>query len=284
MSYRWDGIFKMSIIKFLPIFLLLSCSNLFYQPNSFLYSDPHHFKYEFSNVKIPSTDKVSLHAWHFKNISKVKTKGVVLFFHGNAQNISSHYYSVAWLSNHGYEVVVVDYRGYGLSTGKPNQEGVNQDALAAMNYTYEHYKKNNLKEFIIYGQSLGGAISLRALKDFKHRKDIYLFVLDSTFLNYKDIAFDRLTTFWLTLPFSPLAYILVSNEYSPEDFAEKLEVPTLVIHGNNDKIVPYKFGEEVFKTLPTGNKEMWTIEGGKHTDIFYRQDVDYKKKFINYLK
>ena len=144
MSYRWVGIFDMKNLILIPLFLFSSCSNLFYQPNKFLYSDPHQFKYQFTNVKIPSTDGVVLHAWHFKNISKIKTKGVVLFFHGNAQNISSHYYSIAWLSKHGYEVVVVDYRGYGLSTGKPNQKGVNQDALAALKYSHEYYKKNKL--------------------------------------------------------------------------------------------------------------------------------------------
>lgn len=266
------------------ILLLTSCGRLFYQPNSFLYSDPHQLKYEFDNIKIPSTDGVQLHAWHFKNISKQKTQGIVLFFHGNAQNISSHYFSIAWMSKHGYEVVVVDYRGYGLSTGTPDQKGVYNDALAALNYTHDYYKKNQLKKFIVYGQSLGANIGLRAVADFTAKKDISLVVLDSTFLSYKAIAFDRLQTFWMTWPFSPLAYVLVSNEYSPAEYAAITQLPTLVIHGEQDPIIPYKFGVEIYETLPAGNKEMWRIVGGKHIDVFYSHNGVYKEKFIKYLQ
>lgn len=273
----------MKVLKIFFLIFLCSCTSIFYQPDRYLYSDPHQFQFVFENVKVNSSNAVQLHVWHFKNIAISKCKGVILFFHGNAQNISAHYPALAWASKFGYDVISIDYRGYGLSTGIPSQKGLYEDALAALDYTDQYVRTHKLEKFIVYGQSLGGNVSMRALGDFANIKAVSLLVLDSTFLSYKKVANDRLKSLWVTWPLSPLAWILISDEYSPQNMLGKITIPTLVIHGNEDQVIPYYFGREVFSKLPEGKKIFWDIPGGKHIDIFFREDVDYRSKFISYI-
>src|SRR5690606_1051305 len=132
-------------------------------------------------------------------------KGTVIQFHGNAQNISTHFYSLAWLVSEGYNLFTFDYRGYGKSEGSPHQEGVFKDALSAIEKGYEFHAKSGAGAFIIYAQSLGGIIAARALPDSSLSNKVDLLVLDSTFSSYKDIAFGKLTSRWFLTPISPLA-------------------------------------------------------------------------------
>ncbi|MFN8370097.1 MAG: alpha/beta hydrolase, partial [Bacteriovoracaceae bacterium] len=231
--------------------IVSSCSTLFYQPARETFYLPQNFNLNYDEVKIETSDKVKLNGWWLKN-STQESKGVILFFHGNAENISTHCFNLAWTTKYGYELLCIDYRGYGNSEGKPNQQGTYLDAIASMDYAYEKIflplKKLHPKlKFIIYAQSLGGIITGRAVIDWKNREQINLLVLDSTFSSYQNIAFDKLKSVWLTFLLSPLAYLLISDEM---EFKSKIDlikpIPTLVIHGDSDPVIPQKFGKEIF--------------------------------------
>jgi len=287
----------MRIVKLfqaLMLVLLFGCTGLFYQPDRFMYVPPEKLKLEYEQIRFNSLDGVPLLGWYFP-VKKQKPKSFVLFFHGNAQNITSHYLNLHWMPKEGHEFFIFDYRGYGLSgivpslygNGerqiKPSRNGVYRDSIGALNKGYELFKKSGAEKFIIYGQSLGGAITQRALEDFEHMNEVDLVVLDSTFNSYQNIAFDKLWGIWLFKPLAPLAYVLVSDEFQSQKFLKNNKTRLLVIHGDKDFVVPFKFGAEIFSMATQENKEFWTIKGGVHTDVFVRHDKVYQKKFLELI-
>lgn len=283
---------KSITLSMMFMILITSCTSVFYQPDRVLYSSPDKFNIPFKNIYITSSDKVKLHGWHlFQKGNFSQKKGLILFFHGNAQNLSSHFLNIAWITETGHEVIIFDYRGYGISTGSPDPVGVNDDALAAIKYAFNIYQKGGYNKFIIYGQSLGGTIALRALKEFKKIDKIDLLVLDSSFLSYVDVAFSTLASFWPTFIFSPLSYLLVSDKMSPKEFIKEVPLPLLVVHGTNDKVIPFKFGKEIYNFAHTHlssekkriKKWMWEVSNGNHIDVFFSHEQSYREKFLDFI-
>lgn len=265
--------------------LFSSCTSLFYQPDRYLYTNPVKMGFNLENVYFKSADGTKLHGWYLHNkTNPEKPKGLIVHYHGNAQNMSTHFLNLAWVTNHGYDLLVFDYRGYGTSEGEPEPKGVYEDSLAAIKKAHELYKKNKAQIFVVYGQSLGGALAARSFHDFPYKNDVSLLVLDSTFTNYKRVAMQTLQKTWLTWPFSPLAWILISNEYGTEDLIPQIQVPTLIIHGKKDHVVSPKNGEGIFNSLTTKEKYFWQIDQGAHIDIFTRKDDKYRTKFLELLE
>lgn len=185
----------------------------------------------------------------------------------------------------GYNLFTFDYRGYAKSEGRPSQAGIYLDALAAFDKGYELHQREGGGKYIIYGQSTGGAISLRAIPDWEKYESISLIVMDSAFDSYKDIAFDKLTDRWFLYPISPLAFVLVSDEYAADEVFKKISKPTLVIVGKHDKVVPPKFGKRIFKGISAKDKWLWKVEEGSHIDVYHhRQGLLYRDKFVDLLE
>jgi uncharacterized protein len=266
-------------------FVLSGCSGLFYQPTPYLYAHPKAKGTQFEDIWFTQGDGLNLHAWHLKRDLKKfpKSKGLLLFFHGNAQNLSSHFLQLNWLTKFGYEVFIFDYRGYGLSDGSPNQAGVNRDSLAALNYAYKLVQKDQHPKFIVYTQSLGGTIGMRAIQEWEQKQKIDLLVLDSTFMSYRGQVQNIMKSTMLLWPFLPFSYFLFSDEYTAKPAMERLKMPVLVIHGMKDPVVIYKNGEEIFSALKT-KKWFWKIEDGYHIDVFFRHQKKYRKDFLDFLK
>jgi len=95
--------------------------------------------------------------WYFPSQLSTTPKATIIQFHGNAQNFSAHYLSLAWLTKQEFNLFTFSYRGYGNSEGRPDQKGTYLDGLAALNQGWELHKKSGAKKFIVYGQSLGGS-------------------------------------------------------------------------------------------------------------------------------
>lgn len=270
------------IVTLLMIGLVQACSHVFYQPGDHQYLDPAQFKMKYQDITFTSKDGTELHGWFFP--STQKPKGTIVQFHGNAQNISTHFLTLAWITREGYNVFIFDYRGYWKSKGTPNQKGVYEDALAALAKGRELNQKNGNGQFIVYGQSLGGIISLRALADYPYVNEVDLIVQDSTFSSYQDIAFNRLAAHWFLVPFSPLAYLLVSDEYASDEVFDKIRRPVLVVLGQKDPIIPQKFGKKIFKGVGSDKKWLWKIPDGGHIDIFHNGHESYRAEFLALLE
>lgn len=258
------------------------CSHVFYQPSPKHYLNPTQFKLQYEDIYFASKDGTKLNGWFFP-AKAVKPKGTIVQFHGNAENISTHFMSLIWIINEGYNLFIFDYRGYAKSEGTPTQAGVYQDALAAMEKGRELHLKAGGGKFVIYGQSLGGIISLRAVPDFKYYDDISLIVQDSTFSSYKGIAFDRIKSVWFLIPFSPLGYVLVSNEYASYKVFDRITKPTLVIAGQKDMTIPAKFGKEIYKGIKSQQKWWWSLPNGEHISAYHHDGNIYRQKFVDLL-
>lgn len=269
---------------FFLVFILVTagCSHVFYQPSPQHFVDPAQFKLSYDDIYFKASDGTKLHGWFFKAKTK-KAKGTIVQFHGNAQNISTHFFSLIWVIEQGYNLFTFDYRGYAKSEGKPSQAGIYLDALSAFDKSYELHKKNGGGKFVIYGQSTGGAISLRAIPDWKNYESIDLIVMDSAFDSYKDIAFDRLTSRWFLYPISPLAFVLVSDEYAADEVFDRITKPTLVIVGMKDQVVPPKFGKRIYKGIKSPRKWIWKLKDGSHIDAYHHNNGVYRQKFMTFL-
>lgn len=261
-------------------FLLSSCSSLVYQPDRYMYFPPEKFKFEKTELFFTAQDGTKLGAWHFPPKDPKNYKGTIVLFHGNAENMSSHYVSLVWLVEHGYALFVFDYRGYGPSEGEPNQENTHSDSLLALSKALELHKKG---KFIVYGQSLGGNIALRALYDWKDKDRVDLIVMDSTFLSYKTVARQFLAKHFLTWLFSPLGWILVSDEYASKTVVDKFDKPLLVIHDRTDPVISFSNGENIFKAWK-GKKDIWDYDAKSHVGFFQIKLKENRDKFVQYIK
>lgn len=270
-------------LKILKIYVLLallsSCSSVFYHPTDYVYARPETQGVFAEEIWVKSLDGTRINAMYLRNKANLrKPKGLVVFFHGNAQNLSSHWLNLAWMTRNGFDLLIWDYRGYGKSGGEAEPKGIYEDSLAVLKYASNRYKLGGHEKLILYGQSLGGSIALKAFENFPKRDLFDLIVLEASFLSYEDIVVYKLKKSWLSYIFFPLGY-LFSDRYSPKNYVKHVRVPTLVIHGTEDDVVPYEFSVNTFETLET-KKWFWKIKGGRHLNTYSLGEGKFQRDFV----
>jgi fermentation-respiration switch protein FrsA (DUF1100 family) len=264
----------LSVVFFL--LALPACNHLFYFPERVEYITPEKVQLKYEDHYVSSGEE-KLHMWKIPAASTERL-GKVLHFHGNAQNISTHFLFSAWMARFGFDVYVFDYRGYGLSSGKPDRAGLVDDGIAAIKYV------NGLddKDFFVLAQSLGGAVAVPALALSSEKENIRAVTLDSTFGSYRSMARDKVAHFWLTWPFQwPLSF-LVSDTFSPNEYIDLLKMPVLFVHGTADNVVPYEMGQALYQKFKSDKKDFWTIKDAPHT-WFLSEQSDWHIRFLEYL-
>lgn len=266
---------------FAPLMLLLqlsSCSGLLYYPTRQLHYDPARFGVKPEDITFLSADGTKLFGWWFRS---PKPKAVFLLYHGNGENLSSHYITMIWALKKNYDLFTFDYRGYGRSEGDPSPEGTVQDGEAALRWLYSQYPDTPI---VIIGQSLGGAIALRNAIDLKKEIPFRAVVIDSSFSSYQGVANALLARGWVTWPFQWLAYLVLSDRYAPDGEIDKISpVPLLVLHDEADRTVPFYLGEKIFWQAAEP-RELWKIPGDGHVDAFLRYGDTYTNRLEEWLK
>lgn len=141
------------------LFGLSSCAQqAFYYPDHAEYGSPAQSGLPYENVSFQSADGTRLHGWFVPARGAADAKqarATIIHFHGNAQNLTAHWQAVKWLPEHGYNVFLFDYRGYGQSEGDPSPEGLFADSNAALDYV-RNRPDVNPERLLVFGQSLGG--------------------------------------------------------------------------------------------------------------------------------
>ena len=234
---------------------------------------------DYQDVNFTSSDGTSLHGWLLPG--KGKITGTILFFHGNAENISTHIASVYWLPEHGYNVFLFDYRGYGKSSGDTDLDGIILDAEAAIHYITS---LPNIQYYpiIVYGQSIGAAIASYAVAHSQYRNKVDAIILESTFSSYQLIAKEKLASFWLTWPLQIPLSLTISDRYKPITAAPLLSpIPVLFVYSKEDRVIPYQHGQMLFEAT-RDPKKLWLINKGKHIGIFL--DAKQKPRLLEYLE
>jgi len=255
--------------------LMISCNHLFYHPQKEQISNPEKFGMEYLPFRIPTTDGESLAAW------KIPAQGTkiatVVHFHGNAQNMTTHFAYVAWLTKYGFDVIVFDYRGYGESSGTPSREGLVRDGISVLLNTDE-----TGTPFYVLGQSLGGAVAIPAIAE-SPPSNLKAIAIESSFGNYRRIARKKLGNLWLTWPLQYPLSLLVSSGWDPEDYANKIKIPAVVIHGDQDPVIPIDEGKTLYDALNSKPKYLWTLTGAGHTQAFQASDSPFKTKLVAFF-
>ncbi|MGQ0594169.1 MAG: alpha/beta hydrolase [Gammaproteobacteria bacterium] len=201
-------------------------------------------------IEIRARDGVRLSGWY---IPAAEARLTVLFLHGNAGNISHRLMALHALHGLGLAVLILDYRGYGESSGSPSEEGTYRDALAGWEYLTTTLDIA-ADRVVLFGESLGGAVATW-IATREHPAGL---ILESTFTTMHELA----GRFY---PYFP-ARLLLRVEYPTLERLPRVRCPVLVIHSPDDEIVPYEHGERLFAAAP-GRKQFVKRQGG-HNDAF----------------
>lgn len=178
------------------------------------------------------------------------TQRVILFLHGNAGNASHRLPNAAQLVGLGTSVLLLDYRGYGLSEGHPTESGVYADARAGLGHLLGQ-RGFAEQDIVVFGRSLGGAVALDLVQD----RPVAGVILESTFTSLADMARGML----------PMAAPFVRGRFDSVSKIEGLRAPLLFFHGDRDEIVPYRLGRALFDAAPEP-KSFETLAGAGHND------------------
>ncbi len=252
-----------------------SCNSVFFYPQSQLLLTPDDGGIDYEVVNITTNDGIVLHNWLLKPKSTVK--GRILFLHGNAENISTHVRNVYWLPEFGYEVLLIDYRGYGKSQGEPCLPAIIEDVRASFQWLEE--RNNSELPLFVMGQSLGASLAAYSV-GIHPEWHIQGLVLDAPFDSYREIARDKLGSVWLTWALQhPLSW-LFSDQFSPiEVIAGISPRPLLVFASVNDRIVPIDHSQKLFEKA--GKPKSLITTDGSHIATFSKNI--HRQQLVTFL-
>jgi fermentation-respiration switch protein FrsA (DUF1100 family) len=225
--------------------------SLAYFPEAEIAQTPADAGLRYRELYFDTGDRQRLYGWWITTDRSPPT-GHILFCHGNGGNIGGRLIDAHLLAGAGFNVLMFDYRGYGRSTGRPDEEGTYRDALAARNALTSQPDHDPGAVFYL-GESLGGAIALELALKAPPRG----LILQSAFTSVRAMA-------RLHYPVIPSA--LVPDAYPSIRRIGQLRAPLLVLHGDRDEVVPLSQGRELFKAAPEP-KRIHVFAGLGHGDL-----------------
>ena len=186
--------------------------------------------HKFETISFDTSDNLKLKGWfHLKNSNK-KT---VLFLHGNAGNLDNRIDKLNSLGNMDVNFLIIAWRGYSGNPGNPSEAGLYKDALGALKWLNEKGIPND--KIILYGESLGTAIATEVGQN----ENFAGIILEAPFTSMVDMG-------QKIYPIFPVKFLL-KDKYESKNKIKNLKSPILVLHGREDKIVPFYMGEKIFE-------------------------------------
>jgi uncharacterized protein len=199
---------------------------------------------------LPSSDNISLHAFFFPSDDSDE---IILFLHGNSGNVYYRMDIVDALRDSGVNVLLIDYRGFGLSTGSPSEEGMYEDSIAAFHFIQDRLGFEN-KNIFILGRSIGSAAAIHVASE----KDIGGLVLISPMASGRDVM-NRLGLWLLSW--------MAGSSFDNRSMVEDVTAPVLIVHGNKDRIVKIASGKKLYDAMLMTNKQFVEIQGAGHNNM-----------------
>jgi uncharacterized protein len=241
------------------------CTGVIFQPMHQLVLTPDQIGLEYEEVEFAAADGVRLNGWFLP--ARAPRRGSILFLHGNAQNISTHIASVAWLPAEGFDVLLFDYRGYGRSDGSPSLAGLHLDFDAALKALLARPEIERNK-VIVFGQSLGGSLAVTGLAASPRRQQVRALIVEGAFTSYRALAQEKLAGFWLTWPVQAPLSLTIDDRYRPIDvIGELAPLSLLIVHGEADRIVPAEHAVALYEAARPP-KTLWLVPGAGHIAAF----------------
>ena len=274
---------NMKIATILLICTWLSgCTRLFFFPMQPHVSVPSELGYDYQDIFLQASDGTRLHAWLINPDGP--PLGTVLFLHGNAENVSTHYRATLWLIDAGYRVFILDYRGYGLSQGKADLPDVFLDIDAAAQWIDTRFRNpssTHSHPVFLVGQSLGASLAIKYAEQnavFKTQFDAL--VVEAAFARFGTIARHVASKHWLTWSAQYPVQWLLGRQYDPLDAIGRLDdTPILLIHSEQDQIIPYHFGKSLYDEAREPKRMITTT--GPHIRAFAQRSV--RRQVLDFL-
>ena len=217
----------------------------------------------YEQLTLDTEDGVRIDTWFIPASSRSPT---LLFFHGNAGNISHRLESIQIFHELGLNVLIIDYRGYGRSTGKPSEQGLYRDAAAAWLYLTKS-RGIDAKEIVLFGRSMGGAVATQLAA----KTQPAAVILESTFTSVPDMA----AKLYPLLPVRWLARL----DFNALENIRHIKSPVLILHSPDDEIVPFEHARSLFEAahepkrlveLRGGHNDGFIVSGQFYTDSLRR--------------
>ena len=211
---------------------------LIYFPEKGIASTPLDVGLEYEDVFLTAADGTRVHGWHIPGESRV----TLLWLHGNAGNISRRLDNILLMRERlGAGVFIIDYRGYGLSEGKPSESGLYMDAEAAFDWLVSERGLDAEREIVIFGRSLGVAVAVETAV----RRKVRCVILESGFSSIADMSAATRLSFLsrLTLP-------LLDARYDSASKMGGLRSPVMILHGDRDRTVPPDMSRRLYDAAP----------------------------------
>ena len=246
----------------ISLILFLSQRSLLYHPveNNYFGDD---LKVEIEKVKINTEDNLNLLAWfHKKDIKNFKT---ILYFHGNAGALENRIHKINKFKDLNVNFLLLAWRGFSGNQGKPTEQGLYKDAKGAIKWLNE--KGIEDKNIIIYGESLGTGIATEVAQN----KNFAGIILESPFTSMVDAGASKYPIFPIKL--------LLKDKYESNKKIKNIKSPILVMHGEEDKIVPFYMGKKIFE-LANEPKYSYFPKYDDHMMEFNQELINTIDKFI----
>jgi fermentation-respiration switch protein FrsA (DUF1100 family) len=236
-----------------------------FQPSPGVDLTPEDLGIEAESVFLESEDGVRIHTFFLPSPGANRS---LLFLHGNAGNSSHRLPNAAELAALGTDVLLLEYRGYGLSEGRPTEAGVYADARAGLEYLRAS-RGLPLERVVVFGRSLGGAVAV----DLAANRPLAGLILESTFTSAADVARAA-----IGIPIGAL----IGRRFSSDEKIARVRCPILFFHGDRDRIIPFGLGQRLFAAAPEP-KAFETIAGAGHNDTTLVGGARYFERIRRFL-
>ena len=253
------------VFLFLIFLRMFELKSIFY-PQKMIEFIPSSQGLNYEDVYFMTKDGLKLNGWF---VPANNPHCVVLYFHGNAGNISHRIEAARLFNEKNLDFFIVDYRGFGMSQGHPFEKGTYLDALAAYEYLVK-VKGIPAEKIVIYGKSLGTAVAI----DLASKIRAGALICESGLTSTADLARD-------IYKFIPL-WLFVTQKYDSLKKVGKIDIPKLFIHSKNDEIIPFRHGKRLFEAAGEP-KEFYVMQGG-HNDAFYIYSDECMQRIENFLR
>lgn len=218
-------------------------------------------------IRFETEDSITIHGLYWK---AKPGRPTILFFHGNAQTVFEWSLVRQDLAPLDCGLFLIDYPGYGKSSGIPTEGALYESGKGALNWLVNH-ENIPLEQIIVFGKSLGGGVATRTVLG----KNVKGLVLESTFCSIPSVA-------KILLPMLPERAVFKTERYDNQKRIISIQVPIIVIHGRLDNIVPAREGQKLFE-LANEPKELFMIDNAGHNDASMVAGSSYHEKLNSWL-
>ncbi len=262
------------------VLLLLSlygmvCGYMYYYQEKMIFQGtreikqtPTDFGLDYIDLTLTTSDKVKINAWY---VPIANSKLTVLFFHGNTGNMGDTAVTFKMFHQIGISCLMIDYRGYGNSSGEPSESGSYLDGDAAWHYLLDEIQLKP-EQVVLVGRSLGGGVATELATRYECRA----LVLESTFTTMPAIAKD-------VHPFMP-AFWLIKHEYNNLLKIHDIKCPVLIIHSKEDKYIDISHARKLYRSLKRTSKKKFIEMTGNHGEGYIQSGEIYTDALRDFIQ